>query len=182
MILTGVGKRYAVALFNAAENEGLAEQVNGDVTSFDVLFKENSAFRHFLLSPEVRIDEKRTVLTNVLGDRASGLFLKFLMLLIEKKRVAAFEEIADAYVHLWETSQDIVEAKVITAVPIDRETELEVTKRVARSTGKMVKLVKLVDPRIIGGMIAIIGDRLLDGSIRYQLERMNKDLKELQVH
>lgn len=182
MATGGIGKRYAIALFNAAVAEDVLDQVHGDVTSFDKLLEGEAGFRRFLLSGRVTSDEKRELIVKALGERASGLFVKFVVLLIEKKRVAPFDEIARSFVSLYEDYRGVVEVRVVTAVPLDSELERKAKDVVERRTGKKVKLEKRVEPGIVGGMIMFIENQVFDGSIRNRLGDLGTALLETRVH
>lgn len=182
MILSGIAKRYAVALFNAAVKQDVADQVNDDVSSFVELLRANKDLVGFLKSPEVLTDAKKQLVVDVFSDRTAGLFVKFILLLIDKKRLKHILEIADAYEQLYEQLQGILEARIVTAVPLDADLEQRAVDRLEETTGKTIRLKKTVDPDIIGGMIVIVGDNIIDGSIRYKLEQMRKSLGEVKVH
>ena len=182
MILRGIAKRYAVALFDAAAGQEIAEQVNDDVVAFSRLLDTNADFRGYLASPQVLTEDKQRLIAECLGDRAAGLFVRFLLLLIEKKRLEHFGEIADAYVHLFEQLQGILEVKVVTAVELDSDLEQKTIEKLERETGKTVRLVRSVDPGVIGGMILVLNDQIIDGSIRHQLEELRRSLGSARVH
>ena len=182
MILSGIGKRYAVALFNVAKNENIAEQVNGDITSFARVYETEAGFRNFLMSPMVLTDDKKELVHKVIGERASGLFVKFVMLLIDKSRLSAIRDIADGYTFLYEQEQGIVEISAVTAIPLDHDLQLKTRQILESHMKKQVRLVSKTDPSIIGGMILFAEDKIIDGSIRYQLSRARKALDELKVY
>ncbi len=182
MAATGVGKRYAIAMFNAALAEDVLDQVHGDTISFGKLLEVEPALRRFLLSLRVTADEKRELVMKAIGDRASGLFVKFLLLLIDKKRTATYDEIARAFVSLYEDHKGVVEVRVVTAVPLDAEIERKAKQVVERRTGKQVKLEKRVEPRIVGGMIMFIENQVFDGSILNRLGDLGTALLETRVH
>lgn len=182
MAATGVGKRYAIALFNAAKAEDVLDQVHGDVTSFGRLLQVEPALRNFLLSLRISGEEKRELIMKAIGDRASGLFVKFVLLLIDKKRTANFDEIAQAFISLYEEHQGVVEVRVVTAIPLDAEMERKAKEVVERRTGKKVKLEKRVEPRIIGGMIMFIENQVYDGSITNRLGDLGTALHATRVH
>jgi len=181
VILSGIGKRYAVALFNVANNENIAEQVGGDIVSFANLFSSESGFRNFLMSPMVNGSDKKDLVDKVIGGRASDLLHRFVTLLIDKKRLGNVQQIADAYMFLYEQAQDIVEVRALTAIPLDRELEKLTQKTLQGRIGTEVRLVTRVDPGIIGGMILFAQDKIIDGSVRYRLARARKALSELRV-
>jgi F-type H+-transporting ATPase subunit delta len=182
MAATGIGKRYAIALFNAALAEDVLDQVHDDAISFGKLLEGEPALRRFLLSLRITGDEKRELIMKAIGDRASGLFVKFVLLLIDKKRTANYDEIASAFVSLYEEHKGVVEVRVVTAVPLDAELERKAKEVVERRTGKKVKLEKRVEPRIIGGMIMFIENQVFDGSILNRLGDLGTALLATRVH
>jgi len=182
MILSGIGRRYAVALFNAALKGEVADQVHGDVTSFARLYADNARFRRFLESPSVPTEAKKELILQSVGDRASGLFVKFLLLLIDKKRLSNIQAVAEAYTALFEEREGILEVRVVTAVPLARDLETRTREVIERQTGKQARLFKVVDPGIIGGMILFARNRIIDGSVKHRLEAMTRQLREVRVH
>ena len=187
MVLSSVGKRYAVALFNAAVAEDILDQVHGDLMSFAQLVEKEPALKVFLVSQRVSADQKRDLLMNTIGDRASGLFVKFLLLLIDKKRIDdftrnEFADIAEPFGLLYEEHNNIVKVSVVTAVPLDAETERKAKETIERRTGKTARIEKHIDRNIIGGMIMIAGGKIIDGSIRNELAELRQELLEARVN
>jgi F-type H+-transporting ATPase subunit delta len=185
--LSAVGKRYAVALFNASVDEDVLEQVHGDLNSFAHLLEKERALRVFLASHRVASSEKRDLIVAALGERASGLFVKFLLLLTDKKRIdefsdEKFESIVEPFNALYEAHSGIVKVGVITAVPLDAELERRAKETIERRTGKTARIEKRVDPQIIGGMIMIADGQIVDGSIRSQLSELRQELLEARVN
>jgi ATP synthase F1 delta subunit len=181
MVLSGIGKRYAVALFNAAAAEDVLDQVYGDAASFLKLIQAEPNFYRFLVSLQATPQEKKDLIAKAIGDRASGLFVKFVLLLIDKKRIGKYEEIEKAFEALYEAHRDIIEVAVVTAIPLDMELERKAKNTFERRTGKTAKIVKRVDPGVIGGVILIAGDKIIDGSIRNRLSELRQELNELRV-
>jgi ATP synthase F1 delta subunit len=181
MVLSGIGKRYAVALFNAAAAEDVLDQVYGDAASFAALLRSEPAFRRFLSSLQATPQEKKDLVAKVIGERASGLFVKFVLLLIDKKRIGSYAEIEKAFDALYEQHRGIVEVALVTAIPLDADLERKAKATIEKRTGQTAKIVKRVDPGVIGGVIMIAGDRIIDGSIRNHLSEMRQELLELRV-
>ena len=187
MALSGIGKRYAVALFNAAVAEDVLDQVYGDLTSFQHLLEKERPLRVFLASQRVPGADKRELLVAAIGDRASGLFVKFLLLLIDKKRIDDFSgdmfaSIAGPFEALYEEHRRVIKVGVVTAVPLDAELERKAKAMIEQRTGKTARIQKRVDPNIIGGMIMIADGQIIDGSIRSQLSELQQDLLEARVN
>ena len=187
MDLSGVGKRYAVALFNAALSEDVLDQVHGDLTSFAKLVVDDPAFRVFLASHRVASDEKHDLIVAAISERASGLFVKFVLLLINKKRIDEFakhrfEDILEPFEALYQEHNRILRVSVVTALPMDAELERKTRETIERRTGKSAKIERHIDPKIIGGMVMIAGGQIIDGSIRSQLDELRQELLEARVN
>jgi F-type H+-transporting ATPase subunit delta len=181
MAESSIGRRYAVALFNAAIAEDVLDQAHGDVTGFARLLSGEPAFQRFLTSLRVTTEEKKDLIVRVIGDSASGLFVKFVHLLIDKKRMAAYGDVAAAFDSLYEEHRNVVKVAVVTAVPLDAELERRAKETIEQRTGKHARIEKRVDPAIIGGMILFAGDQVIDGSIRNRLAELRKGLLEIRV-
>ena len=179
---TGIGKRYATALFNAAVAEDVLDQVHDDVVGFGRLLQSERRFARFLASLQVTTEQKKDTVARVIANHASGLFVKFIQLLIDKKRITSFDEVVTAFESLYEVHNNILRVDFITAVPLDTDLERKAKEMIERWTGKTVKSVKHVDHRIIGGMIMVAGDKIIDGSIRNRLAELRTQLLEARVN
>lgn len=182
MLPSGIGKRYAVALFNAATNQDVADQVADDINAFAGVVREEVRFRNFLLSPTVDTQEKKDMIQAVIGERASGLFVKFVTLLVDKKRLGAIEEIAASYTSMWEERQGIIEVKCVTAIRLDHDLQTRTRQIIEEKSGRKCRLTTMTNPDIIGGMILFADDKIVDGSIRHQLDSIRKSMHELKVN
>lgn len=182
MIPGAMAKRYATALFSAASAKGLLEEIKRDMDSFEQLVTVNPALENFILSPQVRTDDKKDLLRRNLRGRVSALFIDFLHLLIDKKRFDFAREIFAAFTDLYEKHAGIVEVKAVTAVPLSAELEAKMEAKLEEQLQKRVRLSKEVDPGIIGGMVLRIDNKIIDGSIRFNLERLRRNLKEVRVN
>ena len=181
MIPRGIAKRYATALFNAALEAKVLDEVNEDAAAFRKVLSDNPSLRAFLLSPQILTEEKRSVIENTLKGRATDLLIRFLDLLIDKKRFPHVEEIIDGYRSLYEQHQGIIEIRAITAIPLDESLRSKAIRILEERLGKKIRLTEKVAPEIIGGMILIMEDKIIDGSIRHQLQKLMRELDEIRV-
>ncbi|MDH3217267.1 MAG: ATP synthase F1 subunit delta [Candidatus Krumholzibacteria bacterium] len=180
MIPRGIARRYATALFNAALKANVSDEIHEQTQHFRGLLRKDSACKNFLLSPQVLTEDKKDLITAI-RSQTSELFVQFLLLLIDKKRFQHVEEIIDGYKHLYERHQGILEVKAITAVPLDQPMKQKTIDKLASETGKKIRLSPTVDPDIIGGMIVIMEDKIIDGSIRFRMEKLRRELDEIRV-
>jgi F-type H+-transporting ATPase subunit delta len=170
-------RRYAEAAYSVANDSG---EIDLWVSSLDELARvlRMPSARNVFLSPVVPAAQKTTALARLLP-AAPQLLRNFLGILIERGRLAEVSGIAEALREQVNQERGMVIADVTTAVPLDPEMERLVAERLAaylhRDPDKVTIRAK-VDPAIIGGVVARIGDRLIDDSIRGRLTRLRRTL------
>ncbi len=170
--------RYARALLDVAVKEKAAlEQIGDELAAFVDLFKQNPALEKVMLNPAVPVPRKRAAMGELV-DRArlSPILSKLLVLLAERDRLVLLPDLLAAYRERLLDHQQVVRAEVTTATPIGAERAKAIEQGLARVTGRTVRLGTRVDPSIIGGVVARIGDTIYDGSVTRQLELMKKAL------
>lgn len=181
MIAEQVSQRYAKALFMAAKGRDLIDKA---YEQFDVLKKvleSDRALIDYLTAPQITDERKRELMTNVFGPRIEKLFVEFLFILMEKHRIGFLPQIIDAFERLVEVEKGMVRVRVVTAVTLSAEEERDARARLELRTGRKVLLEKKVDPSIIGGMIVIIDDEIIDGSVRHGLKMIEEHLGKVKV-
>jgi F-type H+-transporting ATPase subunit delta len=181
MLKTGIAQRYARALFQAALDQGAADEVFGDVESFLAARGKTPALGRVFESPQVPTEDKHRLLDTFLKGRVHKVFLDLLHVLIDKKRIMYAGDVAEAYRHFYETHKGILEVKAITAVPLEEAQRARLIRRLEEQTKKTIRLTSVVDAEILGGVILRLEDRLIDGSVRYQLAELKRRLAETKV-
>jgi F-type H+-transporting ATPase subunit delta len=182
MIDRSLSKRYAKALFQAALNKDAVDEIQKDIENCKLLIDKDSSFVRFLLSPQILTSAKNELVEKALRGRANDLFVDFILLLIDKKRIDHVHEIFEAHTVIYEAYRGIIKAKVVTAVPLDDAQEAAVMQKLHSETKREIHLKKVTDPDIIGGMVIYLGDKVIDGSVKFQLEGFRKKLKETKVY
>ena len=178
---TTVAARYAKALFLAAEKRGETARALEQLSGLVPLFGPTTPGGRFLVSPEVRLADKRAVLEQVLGARTLRLLVVFLDLLLRKKRMGELTTIGDEFSGLVERSQGIRRAQVVSAVPLAEAERQRLHQALEKVTGATIKLDTVVDSALIGGALVRIGDRVIDRTVRTLLEAMSRQLYEASV-
>lgn len=181
MMESGIALRYATALFDSALKQGSADDVHGDMLGLRQVEQENRAFVGFLLSPQVRIEEKQSIVDAAFKGKASDLFVRFLHLLIDKKRLPFLREIVDEYHKLYERHKGILMVKVTTAIPLEEAMKRKVIDKLHSETQKEIRVEAITNPDIIAGMIIQMEDKIIDGSVRFQLEKLRRELDQIGV-
>ena len=167
-------KRYAQAAFEIALETGELERWQSDLEKMAqaVSDKEVAAF---LESPKISLEEKSKLLSGQM-EEATPLALSLALLLISRGRLDMVGEIAAEYRRLWNSRRGVEMAEVTTAVPLTGEEEAKLARYLGRVAGSKVEIRPEVNPGIIGGFVARIGDRLLDGSTRSRLAALKRKM------
>ena len=166
--------RFAEAAFAVAQD---AQQLDAWLAALDqaAAVFENHAAALFLTSPVVPAQKKRAVLSELLPGLPPDVG-RFLAILARRDRLELVPEIAQAFQRLLNEHRGIAVAQVTTAVQIDERQKATIASRLGQRVGKTVTVETRVDPEILGGVIAQIGDNVLDGSVRGRLERLRRAL------
>ena len=167
---------YAQALFAVAEAEGELEQVEDELFRFGKAVERQPKLREALTDPGLPFDRKKAVIEELLGERASPHTISLLGFLVESGRAKDLSRIIDAVVALAAERRSRAVAEVRTAIPLDARRREQLAKALSKATGKDVELKVLVDPSVIGGVVARVGDQVIDGSIRRKLELAREQL------
>lgn len=182
MIAAQVAKKYANALFLSTRQRGLVEQAYTQFSELKGLLTRDPALIRFLSSPRIEEEQKLTVIRSVFGNRLEPLFVEFLVVLVEKRRAGYIIEVIDEFDRLVEFERGIVRATVITAVPLTSQETAAMTAKLAAKVSKKIELEQKVDPDILGGVIVIMHDEIVDGSVRRGLDLLEEQLQHVKVH
>ncbi|TDA69747.1 MAG: ATP synthase F1 subunit delta [Clostridia bacterium] len=171
-----VGKRYARALFELAQEKGESAQVAVELDQIANLAATVPEMAAFLNSKRIGREEKKESITQLFRGKVSPLTLNFLYLLVDKGREVDLPAVERYFQKLWRESQGIVEGELTAAVPMAEEEKARLETELSRGLGRQVRLVARVDTALLGGLVVKIGDRVIDGSLRTRLERLRAEM------
>lgn len=173
-----VARNYADTLLTLADRTDDAGVWLEHVTEASGLYREVPSFRAFLETPRVSLADKRQVIEEVFGDRCPESFVRFLLVLLENRRQGLLPEIEAETRELLNERTGKVLASVTMTVDPDPQLKAEIETALARVLGREVTADFRRDPRLVGGMIVRVKDRVMDGSVRRQLQLMRRALIE----
>lgn len=176
-----VAVRYAGALLASAKGGGVLTGVAESFAGVLQVLEANRDLKVFLYSPQVRTEEKKELLEKVFGGRIEPVLLHFIDLLIDKKRIENVADIGEEFADQVEADQGVVRARVVTAVDLSADLADALKQRLATMTGARIILEKKIDPAVIGGVCVTMGDRILDGTVRTNLDLLKKKLEKVPV-
>ena len=177
MAAAAAPRRYARALFSLAGDENRVAEVRAELRSLGALLEASPQLRDVLLQPLHPAAERRRVLEGV-SDKlgASSLLRRFYSYLIDQRRLVAFAEIEAEFVRLADEAAGKKKARVRSAQPLSAEQQTRLARALAARAGTSVELEIEVDPGLVGGLVAQIGDTVYDGSLRTQLTQLRSTL------
>lgn len=181
MLAQQVAKKYSRALFNLVRDKSVIDRASTQFEQLNELISADPSLLQFLLAPQVLDSNKESFLKDVFADRLDPLFLEFLLVLVRKHRIGFLPEIIKAFRALVAQEKGIIVALVTSAVALLEKERDALTRSLEEQTGKKIELETKVDPSILGGMIVIMGDQIIDGSVRYSLAQLQDELLKIKV-
>lgn len=178
MMTGGAAKRYATAIFEIARDGNSFDVWQSDLDTMAQIVGDPHG-REFFEFPKIDNSQKRQVVERLLSTRVQPAALNLARLLVERGRFPQVDRIAATLAELVRDHRGIAIAEVTTAVPLDPAAEADVARRLGAIVGRQqVDMQMHVDPSIIGGIIARVGDFLIDGSVTGQLRRLRARVAE----
>jgi len=156
---------YARGIFEMARGEGQLERVEDELLTVSRAVETSPELRSNLTDPRLPLDKKQSIIEELIGARASSITVGVVQLLLSQDRASDLPAIALALADAAASSRDKELAEVRSAVPLDDATVDRLTAALGRATGKSVEVKVIVDPSLIGGIVARVGDTVIDGSI-----------------
>jgi len=171
------GKRYAQAAFELALEKGGLDSWQSSLRKIADLTTDERVV-DLLENPKLSFETKKAVLVEFLGT-INPLALNLAYLLVHKDRLGIASDMSQQYDRLLDTHHGIEHVGIITAVPLDDEDRKSISSRFERIIGRKVVIDAQVDPSVVGGIKARIGDTLIDGSVKSKLGALKKSLVEI---
>lgn len=167
--------RYAKSLVDLAREQNILEDVNKDIRFLESIGKSNPDFVSVLRSPVIPSDKKSNVLKAITDGRISALTSTFIGFLISKGRELNLMEIVNAFIEQYNVIKNIHRVKITTATEMTQDFQDSLVKQVATEEGfTNIEVEAKVDESLIGGFIMETGGKLIDASIRRDLQDVKK--------
>ncbi len=174
-----LARRYARAIFTLGKEQGKADAYAETLSTIADLFDTPELdVAETLINPLYPLEARHRVMTGIAeAAGADALMITFLNLLVERKRIDVLREVAAQVRGMLDREKNISHGWVTSAVELDQELLGKIQARLEAITGNKIILETQVDSSVIGGMIARVGDLVLDGSIRTQLNGLKESIK-----
>ncbi|KAM9321281.1 ATP synthase peripheral stalk subunit OSCP, mitochondrial [Gastrophryne carolinensis] len=176
----GLEGRYATALYSAASKEKKLDQVEKELNSVSVLFRDPKLSGIFI-NPHVKRAVKQKVISDIVAkEKLSAITANFINLLAENGRLRNATDVISSFGKIMSAHRGEVLCSVTTASPLDEAsmTELRTALNGFLAKGESLKLETKTDPNILGGMVVSIGDKYADMSTRTKIQKLTKIMRD----
>ncbi len=171
----GSARRYAQAVFELASEASQLDEWLDDLTYLAGALASEQ-FGELLDSPQASKEQKAEMIRTTLGDRVGPLALNLVSILASRSITHLLPEIIDRYERLLDAHRGIEQAEVVSAVPLGDGQRAKIEEMLRGIVGKDIRMSSRLDPGIVGGFIARVGDRVIDGSAIGRLHRLRREL------
>jgi len=167
---------YAQALFRVVKAEGELDRVEDELFRFGKVLESNHELKQVLADQGIDKAQRNKVLDELLADKVSPHTLGLLSFVVEQGRARYLPEILEELTRLAAEARNSVVAEVRSAVPLDETQQKQLTEALSKATGKNVEVKVIVDPSVIGGIVATVGDTVIDGTVKKKLAALKSQV------
>ncbi|MDQ3963636.1 MAG: ATP synthase F1 subunit delta [Actinomycetota bacterium] len=168
---------YAEALFKVVQAEGELDRVEDELFRFGKLLEQNHELKQALSDQGIDKQQREKVLDELLADKVSPHTLGLLSFIVTQGRARQLPQILENVSRLAAEARQSVIAEVRTAVPLDDKQQTALAAALSKATNKNVTVKVIVDASVIGGVVAKVGDTVIDGSIKRRLDQLKEQVK-----
>jgi F-type H+-transporting ATPase subunit delta len=165
---------YARALLEIARAEGRLAEVEDDLFRFARTLESSDDLRLALTDPSLPVERRIGVIEDLTGGKALQTSTALLSMIVAAGQASDLPVIVDRFVELAAAERKREVAEVRSAIPLDAAQTDRLAAALGRATGKVVEVKVIVDPSVMGGIVARVGDTVIDGSVRHRLELMKE--------
>ena len=163
---------YADALLGVARAEGHLDEVEDELFRFGRSLESSDSLRTTLTDGQIPPAMRQAVLEDLLGGRASATTTQLLSFVVGSGRAGDLPAIISTLVERAAATKSRAVAEVRSAVALTDDQKTRLSAALANATGKQVELKVIVDPTVLGGLVAQVGDTVIDGSVRSRLDQI----------
>lgn len=167
---------YAAAILEVAKAEGELARVGDEMFRIARAFEASAELREALTDPRLPVDRKKSIVGDLLGDKTSALSVNLVNFVVGAGMTSDLPAIADKFAERAAAERNKVIAEVRTAFELDDETITRLAASLSHATGKDVEVKTVVDPSVVGGVYARVGDTVIDGSLSHRMQELRETL------
>ena len=174
-----VSLTYGAALFEAAKELGKEDEILGELETLETVLEETPNFAEFLNSPAIMAQEKKKVISESFEGKFSKEMINFLFVLTDKRRTSEIKKIRRQYIRLYDEERGKAVGEIYSADPLSKEQLERFEEEMSNLLRKNIKLENIVDKKLIGGIKIQVDGKMIDKSIRGDLDALLRTLKNI---
>jgi F-type H+-transporting ATPase subunit delta len=167
---------YASALFEVARAEGTLDDVEDELFRFARSYESSDELRNSLTDELIPAARRQAIVEDLLGDKATPTTVQLISMVVGSGRSRDLPAIVDRLVERAAQAKRLAVAEVRVAVPLTEDQQDRLKAAIDNATDKDVTLKVVVDPSVIGGLVATVGDTVIDGTVRTRLDQLKSRL------
>lgn len=173
--MTETAKEYATALFELAKETNEEKQFSEALKVIQTAFQTDLEYLDLLSSPNIPLNERRTILEKAFADHVPEFVLSFTELLCDKGHIREFDRCVKEYEKMEKAFESLSTARVVSTIPLTDEQKTALIKKLEKMSGHIVAAEYEIDETLLGGVVVHMDDHVIDGSLKQQL----KEVKEV---
>jgi F-type H+-transporting ATPase subunit delta len=163
---------YAEALFSVARAEGTLGEVEDELFRFSQTLQGSDQLRDALTDPGIPASRRQQIVEDLLGGRASATTVALVSMVVGTGRARQLPDIIRQLVDMSAAEANKEVAEVRSAIPLTDDQRKRLADALGEATGKQVEVKVVIDPSVMGGIVAQVGDTVIDGSVRGRLDKL----------
>ena len=167
---------YARGLFEIARAEGTLDEVEDELFRFARSFETSDQLRSALSDELIPPAKRQAIIEDLLGSKATSTTTQLISMVVGSGRTRDLPAIVDNLVARASSAKNLEVAEVRTAVALTADQKDRLAAALTTATGKQVNLKVVVDPSVLGGIVATVGDTVIDGSVRTRIDQLKSRL------
>jgi F-type H+-transporting ATPase subunit delta len=167
---------YARALFEIARADGTLDEVEDELFRFARSYESSDALRNAITDEHVPLEKRQAIVEDLLDGKATSTTVQLVSMVVGSGRGRDLPAIVDSLVQRASSAKQLDVAEVRTAVALTDDQQARLKAALENATGKRLNLKTVVDPSVIGGVVATVGDTVIDDSVRTRIDQLKSRL------
>ncbi len=167
---------YAKAIFEIARSGGQLGAIEDDLFRFARTFEGSDDLRLALTDPALPVERRIAVIEQLMGEKALDTSTALVSMVVASGQARELPAIVERFVELAASERQHEVAEVRSAIPLDDDQTQRLAAALSKATGKTVEVKVIVDETVLGGLVARVGDTVIDGTVRHRIDEMKEQL------
>jgi F-type H+-transporting ATPase subunit delta len=167
---------YARALFEIARADGTLDEVEDELFRFARSYEGSEELRNTLSDDQIPAEKRQAIIEDLLGGKATATTTQLVSMVVGSGKARDLPAIVDVLVRRASSAKDLDVAEVRTAIALTADQGARLKAALENATGKSLNIKSIVDPSVVGGVIATVGDDIIDDSVRTRIDQLKARL------